>query len=325
MSSYKPPYTITSNILKSVSEISELITDIKHIDKSYSTLTLRKKNRIKSITGTLQIEGNTFDEAKVTNVINGKTVLGTVREIEEVKGAVKAYDNLDTFSYKKEKDLLQAHKLLMQNILENAGAYRSSNVGVGGKDGVTHVAPPPNMVPQLMGDIFNWLQSSDEHLLITSCVFHYEFEFIHPFSDGNGRIGRLWQTVILSSFKDLFAYIPIESMVRNHQEKYYQALEDAGSVGESTPFIEFMLEIIAKSLKDYIKESSKSNQKGNQKSDQKILSLIKKNNLITIKELCQKTKLSESGVKKVIKKLKDENLLIRVGGLKGGHWEVKEG
>jgi Fic family protein len=324
MSSYKPPYTITSNILKSVSEISELITDIKHIDKSYSTLTLRKKNRIKSITGTLQIEGNTFDEAKVTNVINGKTVLGTVREIEEVKGAVKAYDNLDTFSYKKEKDLLQAHKLLMQNILENAGTYRSSNVGVGGKDGVTHVAPPPNMVPQLMGDIFDWLQSSDEHLLITSCVFHYEFEFIHPFSDGNGRIGRLWQTVILASFKDLFAYIPIESMVRNHQEKYYQALEDAGSVGESTPFIEFMLEIIAKSLKDYIKESSKSNQKGNQKSDQKILSLIKKNSLITIKELCQKTKLSESGVKKVIKKLKDEGLLIRVGGLKGGHWKVKE-
>ncbi len=153
MSSYKPPYTITSNILKSVSQISELLSDIKHIDKNYSTLTLRKKNRIRSITGTLQIEGNSFDEAKVTNLINGKRVLGTVREIEEVKGAVKAYDNLDTFSYKKEKDLLQAHRLLMQNILENAGAYRSSNVGVGGKDGVTHVAPPPNMVLQLMGDI----------------------------------------------------------------------------------------------------------------------------------------------------------------------------
>ena len=324
MSSYKPPYTITSKILKSVSEISELISDIKHIDKTYSTLTLRKKNRIRSITGTLQIEGNSFDEAKVTNVINGKTVLGTVREIEEVKGAVKAYDNLDKYSYKKEKDLLLAHRLLMQNILENAGTYRSSNVGVGGKDGVTHVAPPSNMVPQLMGDIFNWLKSSDEHALITSCVFHYEFEFIHPFSDGNGRIGRLWQTVILASFKDLFAYIPIESMVRNNQEKYYEALEDAGAVGESTPFIEFMLEIIAKSLKDYIQESSKSNYKSNQKSNQKIISLIKKNSLITIKELCEKTKLSESGVKKVIKKLKDENLLMRVGGLKGGHWEVVE-
>ena len=324
MSSYKPLYTITSKILKSVSEISELISDIKHIDKTYSTLTLRKKNRIRSITGTLQIEGNSFDEAKVTNVINGKTVLGTVREIEEVKGAVKAYDNLDKYSYKKEKDLLLAHRLLMQNILENAGTYRSSNVGVGGKDGVTHVAPPPNMVPQLMGDIFNWLKSSDEHALITSCVFHYEFEFIHPFSDGNGRIGRLWQTLILASFKDLFAYIPIESMVRNNQEKYYEALEDAGAVGESTPFIEFMLEIIAKSLKDYIQESSKSNYKSNQKSNQKIISLIKKNSLITIKELCEKTKLSESGVKKVIKKLKDENLLMRVGALKGGHWEVVE-
>ena len=289
MSNYKPPYTITSNILKSVSEISELLSDIKHIDKNYSTLTLRKKNRIKSITGTLQIEGNTFDEAKVTNVINGKTVLGTVREIEEVKGAVKAYDKLDTFSYKKEKDLLLAHKLLMQNILENAGTYRSSNVGVGGKDGVTHVAPPPNMVPQLMGDIFNWLQSSDEHLLITSCVFHYEFEFIHPFSDGNGRIGRLWQTVILASFKDLFAYIPIESMVRNYQEKYYQALEDAGSVGESTPFIEFMLEIIL----DTIKNSLDNDQASDYVSDQveKLLNVMN-DKWLSSSEIMEKLELS---------------------------------
>ena len=323
MQHYKPPYTLTSKILKSVSEISELISDIKHIDKTYSTLTLRKKNRIRSITGTLQIEGNTFDEAKVTNVIEGKRVLGTVREIEEVKGAIKAYDHLENYNYKKEKDLLLAHQYLMQNLLDNAGTYRHSNVGVGGAEGVTHVAPPPNKVPQLMGDLFAWLAHSDEHLIISSCVFHYEFEFIHPFADGNGRIGRLWQTVILSSFKALFAHIPIESMVREHQEAYYQALEDAGSIGESTPFVEFMLEIIAKSLNDYIIESKKSNQKSNQKSNPKILSLIKKNNHITINELSDKTKLSQSGVKKILKKLKDENKLMRVGSLKGGKWEIK--
>lgn len=322
MSSYKPPYTITNKILMLTSEISERIADIKYIDKNYSTLKLRKKNRVRSIIGTLQIEGNSFDEAKVTNVINGKRVLGSMREIEEVKGAIEAYDHLENYHYKQEKDLLLAHKLLMKNLLNYAGTYRHSNVGVGGAEGVMHVAPPPNMVPQLMGDLFDWLNNTDDHLLIASCVFHYEFEFIHPFSDGNGRIGRLWQTVILKSFKDFFAYIPIESMVRNNQAKYYQALEDSGAIGESTPFVEFMLEIISKSLQEYIKESSKSDQKSRQKSDQKILTLMQKNREITISEICSKLSMSESGVKKVIKKLKDENRIKRVGSLKAGYWEV---
>ncbi|MDP2894748.1 MAG: Fic family protein [Sulfurimonas sp.] len=319
---YKPPYAITSKIIKQVSEISELISDVKYIDKNYNTLRLRKKNRIRSITGTLQIEGSSFDEAKVTSIIDGKTVLGTMREIEEVKGAVEAYDNIEKYSYKNEKDLLMAHKYLMKNLLNHAGAYRNSNVGIGGKDGVTHVAPPPSQVPKLMDELFEWLQNTDEHPLIASCVFHYEFEFIHPFSDGNGRIGRLWQSVILKSFKDIFTYMPIESVVRNHQADYYQALEDAGSAGESTPFIEFMLEIITQSLKEYVEESKKSNQKSNQKSDQKILDLIMQDNKIIIMQICQQLDMSESGVKKVIKKLKDENRLQRVGSLKGGYWEV---
>jgi len=327
MNNYKPPYSITSKILKSVSLISELISDIKHIDKNYSTLTLRKKNRVRSITGTLQIEGNTFDEAKVTSVIDGKIVLGTLREIEEVKGAIEAYDYLDKYNYKKEKDLLLAHKLLMQKLLNNAGVYRSSNVGVGGKDGVTHVAPPPNMVPRLMGDIFDWLNSSDEHLLIKSCVFHYEFEFIHPFNDGNGRIGRLWQTIILASFRELFAYIPMESMVRNHQEKYYQALEDAGSMGESTPFIEFMLEIISKSLQDYIKESKKNvplivPKNVPLKRLDTILSLIKKDKNITIAQLSNILSVTDKTIKRDITKLKNENLVKRVGSLKSGYWQL---
>jgi Fic family protein len=173
-----------------------------------------------------------------------------------------------------------------------------------------------------MGDLFDWLKNSDEHPLIKSCVFHYEFEFIHPFSDGNGRIGRLWQSVILRNYKDFFAYMPIESMVRNHQSKYYEALESSGSLGESTPFVEFMLEIIVKSLRAYIEESKKSDQKSSLKSDQKILKLMKQNKEITIIQICDKLHMSESGVKKVIKKLKDENKLQRVGSLKSGHWEI---
>ncbi|MCH9739986.1 MAG: Fic family protein [Epsilonproteobacteria bacterium] len=327
MSSYKPPYTITSEILKLISEISELISDVKYIDKNYSTLKLRKKNRVRSITGTLQIEGNSFDETKVTNVINGKSVLGTMREIEEVKGAIEAYDYLDKYDYKNEKDLLKAHKFLMKNLLNNAGAYRHSNVGVGGADGVTHVAPPPNMVPQLMGDIFEWLNSSDEHLLIVSCVFHYEFEFIHPFNDGNGRIGRLWQTVILKSYKDFFIYIPIESMVRDNQEKYYQALEDAGSSGESTPFIEFMLEVIAKSLQDYIKESKKSVPKNVPKNVPlkrlgKIVELIKKDKDLTVVQIANILKVTDKTIQRDIAKLKEQNQIKRVGSLKAGHWEI---
>jgi Fic family protein len=323
MSRYKPPYTITSKMVKLTSKISEFIADIKYIDKNYSTLTLRKKNRVRSITGTLQIEGNTFDEEKVTNVINGKRVLGTMREIEEVKGAIKAYDYVENYDYRKEKDLLQAHNFLMGQLLNKAGTYRHTNVGVGGKEGVTHVAPPPNMVPELMSELFDWLENTDEHLLVASCVFHYEFEFIHPFTDGNGRIGRLWQTVILKSFKEFFIYIPIESMVRDNQTQYYQALEEAGSLGESTPFVEFMLEIISKSLQGYIRDSKKSDQQSNQKSDQKILVLMNRNNEITIKQICSEINMSESGVKKVIKKLKDENRIKRVGSLKAGHWEVQ--
>jgi len=322
MSNYKPPYTITSTILAQVSEISELISDIKHIEAKKITPKLRKKNLVRSITGSLQIEGNSFTEEKVTAVLDGKRVLGTLKEVEEVKGAIKAYESLENYNHIKLSDLLQSHKLMMDSLLNNAGSFRSSNVGVYGKDGVSHVAPPPYRVAELMGELFDWLAVTNEHPLVVSSIFHYEFEFIHPFSDGNGRIGRLWQSVILTAYKDLFSYIPIESIVKENQQKYYDALEEAGTVGESTPFIEFMLGSILQSLKQFLKQNAKSDQKSSLKSDQKILVLIKKDSKVTIREICDSTGLSESGVKKIIKKLKDEGTLIRIGALKGGHWEI---
>lgn len=324
MSSYKPPYTITNKILTLSNDIVALLTELKYIKKEFNTPKLRKKSRIKSITGTLQIEGNSFSEAKVTDVINGKTVLGTMREIEEVKGAIAAYDYLEKYNYKKEEDLLLAHKFLMKNLLNNAGAYRHSNVGVGGADGVTHVAPPPNMVPQLMGELFDWLKTTDDNLLIVSCVFHYEFEFIHPFHDGNGRTGRLWQSVILNSYKNIFSAIPIESVVRDNQEMYYKALEDSGSVGESTPFIEFMLQIILKTLEKLKKENVPKNVPKNVplKRLDKILRFIDKNRNITISELSLQLKVSDKTIKRDIAKLKDENRLKRVGSLKTGYWDI---
>ncbi len=324
MSSYKPPYTITNKILKTVSDIVELVSELNHVKKELATPKLRKKNRIKSIAGTLQIEGNSFTEEKVTNVINGKTVLGTVREIEEVKGAIEAYDYLEKYNYKNEKDLLLSHKFLMQNILNNAGNYRHNNVGVGGKDGVTHVAPPPNMVPQLIGDLFDWLKHTDDHLLVASCVFHYEFEFIHPFNDGNGRVGRLWQSVILNQYKNIFGAIPIESVVRENQENYYRALEEAGSIGESTPFVEFMLEIILQTLKKVKKENVPKNIPKNVplKRLDKIVNMMKKDKNITALELANKLGVTDKTIKRDISKLKDKKRVVRVGSLKSGHWEI---
>ena len=312
---YKPPYTITSKVLNLSTQISEELVNLKFNSSSKTTPMLRKKNRIKTLAGTLEIEGNFLGEDKITAIIEGKRVLATVPELAEVQGAIKAYEKLAEYRYDNINDLLNAHKILMNEILTTAGNFRTVNVKVG-----EHIAPQANMVNNLMVQLFNWLESSDEHMLLKSCIFHYEFEFIHPFSDGNGRIGRLWQSVILNSYNPLFSLLPTESIVRDHQEKYYEALEESTNLGESTPFIEFMLEMILESIKSTLK----SNQQSDLKSDQKILSLMSENNKITIKELCEIISMSESGVKKVIKKLKDKDKIIRVGSLKSGHWEVKE-
>ena len=232
-----------------------------------------------------------------------------------MQGAIEAYEKLDSYRYFELDDLLLAHKSLMDEILTTAGSFRSVNVKVG-----EHIAPKPTMVNELMINLFSWLKNSDEHMLLKSCIFHYEFEFIHPFSDGSGRIGRLWQSVILNSFNPIFSLLPTESIVRDYQEEYYKAIEDSTELGESTPFIEFMLEMIFKSIQTTLK----SDQKSNYKSDQKVLALMKENSKITIYELMEKLSMSESGIKKVIKKLKDENIINRVGSLKSGHWEIKE-
>ena len=320
--SYTPPFTITSKMLSLVSDIVETITDIKHIETNLNTPKLRKKNRVKSITGTLQIEGNSFDEEKVTNVINGKTVLGTMKEIAEVQGAIKAYEHFDDYSFKNEKDLLLSHKLMMDELLTNAGIYRNTNVGIGGKDGVTHVAPSPLHVAELMGNLFEWLGTTNEHPLIVSCIFHYEFEFIHPFSDGNGRIGRLWQSVILGHYKKLFGFIPIESVVRENQEAYYKALEDSGSVGESTPFIEFMLDVILKTLKEV--GNKVGNKVGNDLTDNQklIVQSMKENPKISAKKLSEIVGISVRKIEENIAKLKEMQVVDRTGGTRG-YWEIR--
>jgi Fic family protein len=318
MSSYKPPYTITSKMLTLATSIGEALTKIEFEANKIITPTLRKKNRIKTLVGTLEIEGNFLGVEKITAILDGKRVLGSYQEVLEVEGAINAYKEFEKYRYDDLDDLLKAHKILMKDILKNSGNFRTLNVGVGNKDGVSHVAPPFMVVPDLMQDLFAWLKDSDEHLLIKSCVFHYEFEFIHPFSDGNGRIGRLWQSVILYHWRKVFSAIPTESIIRDNQERYYEVLEESGSLGESTPFIEFMLEVILESIESSVNSSVNSSVK----TEDKILEYLTQNPKTTIKELSEVLDLTTRAIEKQIAKLKKENRLVRVGSARKGHWEV---
>lgn len=326
MNLYKPPFTITPKILNLVSEITEVVTKLEFLEPKSISPTLRKINKIKTITGTLEIEGNTLGFEKVTAILEGKRVLGTTKEIAEVQGAIKVYDAIETLDYKNIDDLLLSHKMLMDEILTKAGTFRVKDVGVGGSDGVVHVAPPSGVVIELMQNLFEWLKNSDIHPLIKSSVFHYEFEFIHPFIDGNGRIGRLWQSLILYRWKPIFLSIPVESVVRDAQEEYYKALEVSGSLGESTPFIEFMLDAILLTCKQTLQESQNvplSVPKNVPlKRLEQIVGFMQDNKDVTIEQLASACDVNPKTIKRDIAKLKHEGKIQRVGSLKSGFWEV---
>lgn len=311
---YRPPYTITTKILNLTTQITEEITKIE-LDKKYAiTPKLRRENHIKTLAGTLEIEGNFLGEEKITAILDGKRVFGTNLELAEVEGTINAYRELESYTFYKLKDLLRAHSLLMKGILISAGSFRSVMVGVG-----KHVAPSPIVLPHLMQELFEWLEKSDEHPLIKSCVFHYEFEFIHPFADGNGRIGRLWQSVILYRWKKVFNALPTESIIRDNQEEYYKAIERSTEMGESTVFIEFMLEVILSTISNVPKSVSK-----NVPKDRVLLILekIKENPSITVKELALLLDVNEKTVKRDIEKLKEEDKVQRIGSARKGKWEV---
>lgn len=245
---YTPPFKITSKIVNLIAEISGKIERYAMLLEQDTTLRLRKANRIKTIHSSLAIEGNNLSEGQVSDIINGKNVVAPIREIQEVKNAIATYKLFPSLNPFSEKDLLRAHATMMQALVDNPGRWRTGGVGVFGETGCVHLAPPPDRVPMLMADLFDWLKNSDDHLLIRSCVFHYEFEFIHPFIDGNGRTGRLWQSLILSRLHPLFEHLPVENMVFSNQQAYYDAITAATAAGESTPFIEFMLGEILSAL-----------------------------------------------------------------------------
>lgn len=271
---YQPPYTITPLILNLIAEICECIGHYFIKSEDAVKPRLRRANRIRTIHASLAIENNALTLEQVTSVIDGKRVLGLPREIQEIRNAYAAYECLERWRPAILNDLLEAHKILMLGLADFPGAFRTGGVGVFRGKETAFMAPPANRVHLLIHDLLNWLQNTQEHALITGCVFHYEFEFIHPFSDGNGRLGRLWQTLILNKWKKIFAYIPVESIVQNRQEEYYHFLGECDHQGESTSFIEFML----KALLESIREISGSDPVSVQVSDQVIRLLTLLNN-----------------------------------------------
>ena len=246
--SMKPPYDISPKILKLITAISEKIGEVNANYLTKQSPQLRKQNRIKTIHSSLQIEGNTLTEEQITALIENKRVIGPEKEVLEVLNAIRVYEKLEDYKLYSDKSFLKAHQELMQGLIESAGKYRKQGVGIMKGSKVEHIAPPYENVPYLMKDLFEYIKDSEELTLIKSCVFHYEMEFIHPFLDGNGRMGRLWQTLILMSEYPVFEFLPFETLISQTQKDYYQALAMSDKSGKSTFFIEYMLEVINKSL-----------------------------------------------------------------------------
>jgi Fic family protein len=252
----KPPYNLTSEILKLVSEVSHKIGEVNASFLTKQSPELRKRNRIRTIQASLAVEGNTLSIDQVTAIIENKRVLGPTKDIKEVSNAIEVYKQLNKFNPFNEKNFLSAHKILMQGLIKNSGQYRNSGVGILKGSQITHLAPPASNISFLMKNLFNYLKKSNELILIKSCVFHYETEFIHPFSDGNGRMGRLWQTLLLMQQYSVFEFLPFETLISKNQKRYYQALSKCDKQGESTVFIEFMLSILSDSLDELLTERS---------------------------------------------------------------------
>ncbi len=248
----RPPFRIPSQVLSLMTEIHEAIGELKSFQISKPSIKLRKENKILTVQHSLGIEGNELNGMQITAILENKRVLGPKRQILEVQNALKVYDSLSSFNPNREKDLLKAHKMLMQGLVPKAGRYRNNQVGIFRGTQVSHIAPSAKQVPQLMNGLFNFINKDKEtSFLIKACVFHYELEFIHPFEDGNGRMGRLWQQILLMKQSPIFEFISTESIVHEKQNQYYSMLEKSDKAGDSTDFLQFSLEVILAALRQF--------------------------------------------------------------------------
>jgi hypothetical protein len=331
--SYQPQFTITAQAINLISEISAKLERYAIRLEQADGVKLRKINRMKTIRGSLAIEGNSLTEEQVTALIEGRHVIAPIREVQEVRNAIKAYDKFMDFDPYKIEDLLLAHEIMALGLLDSPGHFRKIGVCVAGREGITHIAPPANMVSSLMSDLFEWVRDSKDHILIKSSIFHYDFEFIHPFEDGNGRLGRFWQSLFLSKWKPIFANLPIENMIWENQAEYYKAIEQSTKETDSGIFVEFMLGAILKSINNRANlndlDSDLDNDLDNDLDgdldndlDNDLENAIKQMPTATYAELAKKIGKSESTVKRGITKLKKQNIICRVGTDRNGYWKI---
>ena len=327
---YQPPFHMTEEITNLIVEIGQYVGSITTYEAMHHNPVLRRENRIKSIYSSLAIEQNTLSLDQVSDVIDGKRVLGPPEDIREVKNAYEAYERVSGLDPYSVKNLLYAHKLMMDGLVEEAGRFRSGNVGVYAGDQLIHAGTPARYVPDLVSQLMTWLKESQYHPLVKSCIFHYEFEFIHPFADGNGRTGRLWQSLILQKWNDLFAWLPVETLVHENQEEYYQVLQNADNAGDSTEFVEFMLGMIRDALKELNETQGKKNSqnvvinvaRNVVTNEDKVLELLRQDGRLTAKVLASSLGLTQRQVQRILANLKEGKKIIRHGASKNGYWEV---
>lgn len=316
---YIPPFTMTEEITNLVIEIAELTGQISLSDRLSKNPKLRRENRIRSIHSSLAIEQNSLTVDQVSDIIEGKRVLGPPQDIREVKNAYEAYELIAKMNPYSVKDLLMAHRVMMMDLVKESGIFRNKGVGVYSGTELIHAGTPPQYVPDLIHQLFTWLNNSKLHPLIKSCIFHYEFEFIHPFADGNGRTGRLWHTLILAKWKEFFLWIPIETIIHERQEEYYHALNAANTGGESTIFVEFMLEILRDLL---IGLAEKEAPHLNDDIEDRLLALLRQNGRHSAKKLACEMGISERQIQRILKKLKDAGVIERAGANRNGRWII---
>lgn len=325
MKNKKPPFEITNTMIDSVAEIAELVGRLTSTNQLSSNPTLRRSNRIRTIHGSLAIEQNTLSLKQVTAVLNGKHVLAPPKDIAEVKNAYEIYERLDELDPYSVEDLLTAHGIMTRELVDESGMFRTRPVGVVDQEGhVLHFGTLPQYVPDLVMELLDWVKNSDVHLLIRSCVFHYEFELIHPFADGNGRVGRLWHTLLLSKWNPAFAWLPVESMIHDRQEEYYAAINASNDAGESTVFIEFMLSAIKASLidaigmKDEVSDGATDKATIRWKQIEKFLETHPYIMNADVRALCG---VSAATANRILAGLATEGRLIKYR--EGGHWAYK--
>ena len=295
-----------------------MVTSISHASLTRD-IRLRNRNRVRSIQSSLQIEANSLTVEQVTALFEGKRVMGLSKEIREVDNAIRAYDLISQLDPYSVKDLLRLHGIMMAGLTEQSGMFRTVGVNVvNSKTGeVIHYAPNPDFVPRFVGELMEWAASADDHPLIVSCVFHHEFEFIHPFTDGNGRTGRLWQTLILSKWDSIFEWIPVESKIRDRQSEYYRCIQKATDDNDTSIFIDFMLEAIRDALVKMVNEN-------NSGYEQKILQLIADGDYTNANEVADRLGVSEKTVRRAISSLKEKRLIERDGSDKNGIWIIRK-